>query len=79
MVLQLSQNLSIENLRNHSAETVEKLRGLLAAGALAHADPRRQNFYELENGRQIFYVHVVPQRSKVLLLATWDKDCPAAT
>lgn len=76
MVLRLSENLTIDNLRQYPAETVEKLRALLAAGALAHADPHRKNFYELENGRQVFYIHVSPVGGKVLLLATWPKDGP---
>ncbi len=74
MVLRREKNLTIEDLRNHPAETIEKLRGLLAAGALAHADPRRPDFYELENGSQVFYIHVSPTNGKVLLLATWPKE-----
>ncbi len=73
MVLQLNSNLTIDNLRNYPTETVDTLRALLAAGALAHADPHRENFYELENGSRIFYIHVAPRSSKVLLLATWSK------
>ncbi|MCH8947531.1 MAG: hypothetical protein IH789_07860 [Acidobacteria bacterium] len=74
MVLRREKNLTIEDLRNHPAETIEKLRGLLTAGALAHADPRRPDFYELENGSQVFYIHVSPTNGKVLLLATWPKE-----
>ncbi len=78
MVLQLKDKPAIDNLRNYPEETVEKLRLLLAAGALAHADPHRQNFYELENGSRIFYVLVTPDTHKVVLLATWRKDPVAA-
>ncbi len=74
MVLRREKNLTIEDLRNHPAETIEKLRGLLAAGALAQADPRRPDFYELENGSQVFYIYVSPNNGKVLLLATWTKE-----
>lgn len=74
MVLQLKDNPTIDNLRNYPAETVDKLRALLAAGALAEADPRRRNFYELENGSRVYYVHVMPDQRRVLLLATWRKD-----
>lgn len=74
MKLQLKDNLIIDNLRHYPDETVEKLRSLLAAGALAHADPHRQNFYELENGSRVYYVHVTPDQRKVLLLASWRKD-----
>ena len=74
MVLQFKNNLTIDNLRHYPEETVAKLRSLLAAGALAQADPHRQNFYELDNGTRVYYVHVTPDQRKVLLLATWRKD-----
>lgn len=74
MVLQLNEKLSIENLRNYPSETVENLRGLLENGALAHADPRHENFYEVENGRRVFYVYLSPASGKVILLATWRRD-----
>ena len=73
MVLRLNGNLSIDNLRHYPAAVIDDLRTLLAAGALAHADPNRDNFYELENGSRVFYIHVSPRGSKVLLLASWPK------
>lgn len=76
MVLRLNGNLSIDNLRNYPDHTVEELCRLLAQGALAHADPRREDFYELDNGSRVFYIHVSPRGGKVLLLAAWGK--PAA-
>ena len=78
MTLQVNGNLIIENVRNHSAETVEKLRKLLAAGAPAQADPRRKNFFELENCNEVFYIHVDQATSRVYLLATWEKDARPA-
>jgi len=74
MKLRLSNDLIIDNLRHYPEETVEKLRALLAAGALAEADPKRQNFYELHNGSRVYYVHVAPDGRKVMLLAAWGKD-----
>jgi len=74
MKLQMKNDLIIDNIRHYPDETVEKLRSLLAAGALAHADPHRQNFYELENGTRIYYVHVTPDQRKVMLLGAWRKD-----
>jgi hypothetical protein len=71
MLLQLTGKLIIENLQNYPAETVEKLRALLAAGAMARPDLRRKNFYDVENGSHLFYIHLTPS-GKVLLLA----DCP---
>jgi hypothetical protein len=74
MVLWMNQQLEIEDLRNHSPETVEKLRHLLASGATAQPDPNRENFYEIANCCQVFYIHVAPSNGKVWLLATWLKD-----
>ncbi len=73
MVLHLNGDLRIENLRNYSPEMVEKLRELLAAGAQAQIDPRRKNFYEVENGSRVFYIHLSPVSGNVFLLATWLK------
>ena len=74
MVLRLNQQSNIEDLRHHGAEAVEKLRHLLASGAPAKPDPRRSDFFELEDGNKIFYIHISPVNGKVLLLATWLKD-----
>ncbi len=78
MLLRLSGNPKIEDLRNHPAESVETLRTLLSAGAPAQVDPRRKNFYEVENCARVFYIHITPS-GKVLLLAIWSKDTPEAT
>ena len=78
MVLRLNHSLEIENLRNHPAETVDKLRELLASGAAARPDPRRAGFYEVENHSRVFYIHISPVNGKVLLLATWTKNEGAA-
>ncbi len=77
MVLRLSETPKIEDIRRHPAELVEKLSALLVAGAKATADPRRKNFYELENCSRVFYIHISPHNGKVYLLATWEKDAPA--
>jgi hypothetical protein len=74
MVLRMNQQLEIEDLRNHSAETVERLRHLLASGAPARPDPNREHFYEIANCSQVFYIHIAPSNGKVWLLATWLKD-----
>ena len=74
MVLRMNQQLEIEDLRNHSVETVERLRHLLASGAPAQRDPNRENFYEISNCTQVFYIHIAPSNRKVWLLATWLKD-----
>ena len=78
MTLQLHGNPTIDNLLNYPAETVEKLRELLTAGAHAHLDPHRKDFYDVESGSRVFYVHLAPN-GKVLLLATWQKPDPQAS
>ncbi len=73
MVLRLNQQPIIENLRNYPAETVEKLRRLLASGAQAQPDPHRADFYEVENDSHVYYVHISPINGKVMLLGKWLK------
>jgi hypothetical protein len=75
MVLRLMEEPRIDNLRNYPADVVEKLRALLVAGAEAYPDPRRKQFYDLQNGSRIFYIHLSPT-GKVWLLATWLKQSP---
>lgn len=70
------EQAQIQNFRNHPIEDVEALRRLLGSGATAHLDPRRKNFYEVENGTRIFYVHVTPATAKVMFLAVWHKARP---
>jgi hypothetical protein len=74
MVLRMSESLQIDDLRRHSAEQVEALRRLLAAGALAKPDPHRQDFYEVTGSGQIFYIYVSPVNGKVVLLAVWPNE-----
>ncbi len=79
MAVRLNPQAEIEDLRHHSAETVEILRELLVCGAPAKPDPRRPNFYEVQNHSQVFYIHISPFNGKVMLLATWPKQTRPAT
>jgi len=79
MKLRMEKEPIIENLRNHSAETVGKLRDLLIAGAPARLDPHRKNFYELENCSKVYYIHLSPTNGKVMFLAVWDKGAGEKT
>ena len=72
MTVKMNGTFRIDNLRQYSPETVETLRGALLAGANAIADPRRKNFFDLEAGDRIFYIHV-NRTGTVLLLACWRK------
>ena len=73
MILKMNGPLRIENLRHYPAEAVDRLRCLLAAGASASPDPRRKNFYDLEDGDRAYFVHVSPTGT-VLLLAAWARE-----
>lgn len=73
MLLKLNEPLQIENLRNYPAEAARRLRELLLRGALASPDPQRKNFYDVEDGSCVFYIHISPAGT-VLLLAIWAKE-----
>jgi len=75
MTLKMNGNTGIDNLRNYPADIVEKLRSLLASGARAYPDPNRKEFYDLENGSRMFYIHISPT-GNVWLLASWMKAQP---
>ena len=71
MITGLARELQIDNPRNHTPETVAALRSLLASGAQVVPDPKRSNFYEIEDDSLVYYIHILPGTGKVLLLATW--------
>jgi len=73
MILKMDGPLRIDNLRRYPFETVEALRRALVVGATAAADPRRKDFYDLDAGDNIFYIHLSPTGT-VLLLACWRKE-----
>lgn len=77
MVMKIEDELKIENPRNHSAESVETLRQLLAGGARVEADPKRPDFYEVESNSDVYYIHISPITGKILLLAAWPKYAEA--
>jgi hypothetical protein len=69
----------VKDLRNHSPETIETLRGLLASSAGARPDSKRPHFYEIEDDTCVFYVYVSPVDGSVALLATWPRTPSAET
>jgi hypothetical protein len=73
MLIQLNPETIVEDVGNHDAESIQKLRGLLIAGAPAKADSQRKCFYEVENCSRVYYIHLCPN-GKVLLLAVWPKE-----
>jgi hypothetical protein len=70
----VEREIYIENPRNHPAATVNALRELLSGGTEVRPDPKRPNFYEIEDESIVYYIHVFPASGKVLLLATWPGE-----
>lgn len=73
-MLKFNQGVNVENPRDYEASAVEHLQYLLSIGSPAECDPRRENFYELDSGNEIFYIHVSPISGNVVLLAKWIRQ-----
>jgi hypothetical protein len=73
MTIQLNDSPIIENLGNYPPENVENLRQLLSKGAPAKPDSHRKDFYEVQNGRRVYWIHISPVNGHVVLLAIWQK------
>ena len=71
MILRIEQQLTIDNLQNYPSEVVDQLEKLLVKAVSARPDPRRKNFYDVEDAERAFFVHVSPLTRKVILLAVW--------
>lgn len=78
MVMQLKHEPTIEDLGNHPQEAVILLRQLLAGGARVEPDAKRPNFYELEHGSDVYYIHISPVTGHIMLLATWTNGAHEA-
>jgi hypothetical protein len=74
MVMRWGNGLHVEDIRNHRLELVRGLESLLLGGARLTPDPKHPGFFEIHNDAQVYYVHVVPNSCKVLLLATWVQN-----
>jgi hypothetical protein len=74
MKIQFQTAPAVDDARHHPREMLIRVQQLLAGGATLRPDPRRENFYELEHGNDIFYIHVSPVTHRVLLLAAWAKS-----
>jgi hypothetical protein len=72
MLLQMNEQIRIEDPRRYGLDAVNDLRHLLVAGGCAQRDPHRENFYEIENEGQTFYIHISPINGEVVLLAKWS-------
>jgi hypothetical protein len=79
MTIKLNGTPTIENLGKYPAESVEKLRQLLANGAPANPDTHRKDFFEVQNGKSVYWIHISPVNGHVVLLAIWQKSCVTST
>ena len=69
--------ITIDDVRGAGAPAVERLRQALASGAPFRKDRKRKRFYEVAVGDECFYIHLMDDAQKVLLLARWK--APEAT
>ncbi|MGA8143388.1 MAG: hypothetical protein WB987_05820 [Candidatus Acidiferrales bacterium] len=74
MVMCREQNVQIEDLRNHTPETVMTLKRVLACGAKVSPDPKRAGFYEVQSRSTVYYIYAPSLNGKVTLLATWPSE-----
>jgi hypothetical protein len=74
MVMCRERQVQIEDLRNHSPETVMTLRRVLQCGAKVTPDPKRAGFYEVESRSTVYYIYAPTMGGKVTLLATWPAE-----
>jgi hypothetical protein len=73
-MIKFNQGVKVENPRAYETGAVKHLRYLLEVGSPIERDPRRENFYEVNGGSQIYYIHVSPVSGNVVLLARWMRQ-----
>jgi hypothetical protein len=73
MRMNFGEVLTIEDLGSHSAATVVELGILLAGPVNVTPDLKRKGFYEIEDGSNVYYIHVSPVSGMIFFLATWEK------
>jgi hypothetical protein len=69
--MHFGEAFEIRDLRNHSAGTVMTL-ALLLAGTVSVRPTKREYFYEVEGGSEVYYIHVSPVTGIIYLLAVWQ-------
>ena len=72
--MKIAAQFKIEDPRGHSPETLRHLREALVSEAPVNPDARRPNFFEVEAGDQVFYIHISPLTQGITLLATWARE-----
>jgi hypothetical protein len=73
MILRMDQTPWIDNLRGYPDEVLNQLGKLLAEGVPARQDPNRHHFYDIEHPDRSFFIHVIPNSRRVILLAKWER------
>jgi len=73
-MIKFNQGVKIENPRAYEAGSVKHLQHLLEAGSPTERDPRRPNFYNVDGGSEIYYIHVSPVSGNIILLARWMRQ-----
>src|SRR6516162_7320571 len=63
--------VEIQDLRNHSGGTLMRLAFILA-GTVCVRPTKRKDFYEVEGGSEVYYIHVSPVTKIIYLLAVWQ-------
>ena len=68
----LRLNVPIEDLRGYDETVVDRLRDALARGVSFIKDRKRPRCYEIRLPGERFYIHVLRDGAKVLLIARWE-------
>jgi len=71
MTLRLGE-VNIENLNKYPEAVVDRLRDALRDGALVIPDPKRRNFFEVYAEDQGFYIDLLENGNRVILLSAWS-------
>jgi hypothetical protein len=70
----MKEDAIIENPRAYAADAVDELKHLLVAGGQARRDARRENFYEVEDHHNSYYIYISPITGNAVLLAKWSRQ-----
>jgi hypothetical protein len=71
MTLRLN-DIVIENLNRYPEAIVDRLREALRDGALVVPDPKRRNFFEVYSEDQGYYIDLLENGRRVILLSAWS-------
>ena len=74
MIKQSDARRHIENPRDYPHESVERLELLLSSDTSLREDPRRPNFFEVDDEDRVFYVYISPTTRTVTFLAAWAQE-----